>query len=52
MEIGRGAREEDSIPAILGACDRRAAGPTAPPEGLTLVKYTFVEPTEKEILLP
>lgn len=51
MEIGRGAREEASIPAILDACDRRAAGPTAPPEGLTLVKYAFVEPTEKEILL-
>ncbi len=51
MEIGRGAREEGSVPAILEACDRRAAGPTAPPEGLTLVKYSFVEPTEREIML-
>lgn len=51
MEIGRGAREEDCIPAILEACDRRAAGPTAPPEGLTLMKYSFVEPTEREIML-
>ncbi len=52
MEIGRDAREEGSIPSILEACDRRAAGPTAPPEGLILVKYTFVDPAEKEIMLP
>ena len=30
MEVGRGAKTPDQIPGILNACDRRAAGPTAP----------------------
>ena len=36
MEIGKGNLEEDCIPAILAARDRKAAGPTAPAAGLTL----------------
>ena len=42
MEVGRGAMEPIQVKAILEARDRRAAGPTAPPEGLTLVRYRIV----------
>lgn len=44
MEVGRGAKDPDQIPDILRACDRRAAGPTAPACGLTLVRYEILEP--------
>ena len=44
MEVGRGAKTPDQIPGILSACDRRAAGPTAPACGLTLVRYEILEP--------
>jgi tRNA pseudouridine38-40 synthase len=44
MEVGRGAKSPDDIPAILESVDRRAAGPTAPACGLTLVRYEIVEP--------
>lgn len=44
MEIGRGAKAPEDMPAILEACDRRAAGPTAPACGLTLVRYEILEP--------
>ena len=44
MEVGRGAKTPDQIPDILNACDRRAAGPTAPAWGLTLVRYEILEP--------
>ena len=40
MEVGRGAIEPEQVPAILEACDRSKAGPTAPPEGLTLVRVS------------
>lgn len=42
MEIGQGRREPSAIPVILAARDRRAAGPTAPARGLTLVRYEFL----------
>ena len=41
MEVGQGKRKPEDMEAILAACDRRAAGPTAPAQGLTLVKYEF-----------
>lgn len=41
MEIGRGKWEPDRMQDILAAKDRKAAGPTAPACGLTLVKYEF-----------
>ena len=42
MEVGRGAVEPEALPGILEARDRQKAGPTAPPEGLTLVKYEIL----------
>jgi tRNA pseudouridine38-40 synthase len=37
MEIGRGRWEPEQIDRILASRDRRDAGPTAPPDGLTLL---------------
>jgi tRNA pseudouridine38-40 synthase len=36
IEVGIGRREPASMPTLLAVCDRAAAGPTAPPQGLTL----------------
>lgn len=41
MEAGQGKREPESMPQVLAALNRSAAGPTAPARGLTLVKYEF-----------
>ena len=49
MEAGRGAIEPEQMPDILAAKDRSAAGPTAPPEGLTLVNYEFLETHTEEL---
>ncbi len=43
VEVGRGARPEDWPAAVLQARDRRAAGRTAPPQGLFLVKAEYGE---------
>lgn len=39
--VGEGRWSADDLARALGACDRRAGGPTAPPDGLSLtgVKY-------------
>ena len=42
MEAGRGALAPEQVKVILNACDRSKAGPTAPPEGLTLVRYRIL----------
>ncbi len=42
MEVGQGKRSPEDINRILEARDRAAAGPTAPAQGLTLVKYDFI----------
>lgn len=42
MEAGRGALAPEQIKVILNARDRSKAGPTAPPEGLTLVRYRIL----------
>ena len=42
IEVGQGKREPESMLQVLRALDRSAAGPTAPANGLTLVKYEFM----------
>ena len=41
VEVGRGARVETYPAEVLHAEDRRAAGPTAPPQGLFLVNVVY-----------
>jgi len=41
VEVGRGQMEAAAIPGILAACDRSAAGPTAPAQGLFLVGVDY-----------
>jgi tRNA pseudouridine38-40 synthase len=43
LEVGHGRRSPASIPALIAARDRTAAGPTVPAQGLTLrcVRYDF-----------
>jgi tRNA pseudouridine38-40 synthase len=41
VEIGRGAMSVDDLPRILAARDRTLAGPTAPPNGLFLVRVDY-----------
>ena len=42
MEVGRGKLPSECVKDILAACDRQAAGPTAPACGLTLIGYEFL----------
>ena len=42
MAVGMGQRKPEDMKEILFACDRRAAGPTAPAKGLTLVKIQYL----------
>ncbi len=41
IQIGSGKIPEDAIPAMLAARDREVSGPTAPPEGLTLMEIEY-----------
>ncbi len=41
IEIGRGLWPPDRIDRVLATCDRRLAGPTAPPDGLTLLAVHY-----------
>jgi tRNA pseudouridine38-40 synthase len=41
--VGEGTWTEDDVARILAAADRRLAGQTAPPEGLTLTAVTYPE---------
>jgi tRNA pseudouridine38-40 synthase len=41
VEVGHGKRTPESFAAILAAHDRRAAGKTAPPQGLCLIRVDY-----------
>lgn len=41
VEVGRGAERESWVRDVLESADRRRAGPTAPPEGLCLVRVDY-----------
>ncbi len=41
VEVGRGAQDEAWVATVRDACDRRAAGPTAPAQGLCLVRVEY-----------
>jgi len=41
VEVGRGKLEPSAIPKILKARDRTLAGPTAPAQGLCLVRVEY-----------
>ena len=43
-EVGRGAEPPEWIERVLRGGDRRQAGPTAPPEGLLLVRVDYELP--------
>lgn len=43
LEVGRGRYGPEYVQEILAACDRSVAGPTAPANGLTLIRYEFLE---------
>jgi tRNA pseudouridine38-40 synthase len=43
LEIATGRREEESLPSIIAARDRRAAGLTAPPQGLFLTGVRYAD---------
>ncbi len=40
-EVGRGTRPESFVADALRACDRRRAGPNAPPHGLVLLRVDY-----------
>lgn len=41
VEVGRGKRPPEWVAEVLAQCDRRRAGPTAPPQGLTLLYVRY-----------
>src|SRR5262245_16593350 len=43
INVGRGYWPESRVAEVLNAEDRREAGPTAPPEGLFLMRVTYAE---------
>lgn len=43
VEVGTGLREPEWVAEALAACDRAAAGQTAPPQGLTLWRVEYPE---------
>lgn len=43
VEVGAGRRDPEAMPAVLAACDRAAAGQTAPAKGLALAKVFYDE---------
>jgi len=41
IQVGIGAVKPEAVEEMIAVCDRQAAGPTAPPEGLTLVRMEY-----------
>lgn len=41
LEIGTGRRPADDVPRLIRSRDRKQAGPTAPPQGLTLMRVRY-----------
>lgn len=41
IEVGRGKVEPSAVAGILSGRDRKLAGPTAPPDGLTLMRVDY-----------
>ena len=41
IEVGRGRIDSFSVPEVLQARDRKRAGPTAPPQGLSLEEVYY-----------
>jgi tRNA pseudouridine38-40 synthase len=41
MDVGRGHIAEERVEEVLKAEDRTLAGPTAPPQGLFLMRVTY-----------
>lgn len=52
LEVGRGHWPPDNVPGILAACARAAAGPTAPPAGLSLMEVFYDERRAREGMAP
>lgn len=56
VEVGRGHRDPSWVSGVLAACDRRAAGPCAPANGLTFAGVSYPEgllvPWEEGTRLP
>lgn len=42
IQVGAGRMQPEQIPEILAACDRKAAGPTAPAQGLTMIGIEYL----------
>jgi tRNA pseudouridine38-40 synthase len=48
VQVGRGSREPEAIRSILVSRDRGRAGPTAPPDGLCLVRVHYGDPENED----
>ena len=47
VEIGKGRMDESDMSSIISKRDRNAAGPVAPPQGLTLMEVGYSDPKKQ-----
>lgn len=47
IEVGRGKKSVEEMSEIRDACDRKMAGPTAPPQGLMLLSIDYPPPPKQ-----